>query len=157
MRKMIAPMVCLALMTGCSLNSGSGPEVPSEALQYDNEVYKIGIGDSLAVSVWRNPELSATVPVRPDGMISVPLMGDVAAAGKEPGEVEHPQAVQWATQRVVHDARSTCSLKCTPAWLMLKRRSVDGRGDVHCPPPLDCPGPLDRARPGGGDDHGLRR
>lgn len=43
--------------------------------------YVIGDEDVLSVSVWGNPELSVRVPVRPDGMISVPLVGDVKAAG----------------------------------------------------------------------------
>ena len=46
--------------------------------------YAIGIGDVLEVSVWKNPDLSVTVPVRPDGRISVPLLGDVQAAGMTP-------------------------------------------------------------------------
>jgi len=46
--------------------------------------YAIGVGDVLEISVWKNPELSATVPVRPDGRISVPLLGDVQAAGLTP-------------------------------------------------------------------------
>jgi polysaccharide export outer membrane protein len=46
--------------------------------------YAIGMGDVLEISVWKNPELSATVPVRPDGRISVPLLGDVKAAGMTP-------------------------------------------------------------------------
>src|SRR3954454_338801 len=46
--------------------------------------YAIGLGDVLEISVWKNPELSATVPVRPDGRISVPLLGDVQAAGLTP-------------------------------------------------------------------------
>lgn len=49
--------------------------------------YKIGVDDRLQVSVWRNPELSVTVPVRPDGMISVPLIGDVQAGGRTPTQV----------------------------------------------------------------------
>ncbi len=51
------------------------------------ETYRIGVDDSIQVSVWRNPELSVTVPVRPDGMISVPLIGDVQAGGRTPMEV----------------------------------------------------------------------
>jgi polysaccharide export outer membrane protein len=43
--------------------------------------YRIGVGDDLQVQVWRNPELSTTVPVRPDGKISSPLVGDITAAG----------------------------------------------------------------------------
>jgi polysaccharide export outer membrane protein len=46
--------------------------------------YAIGVGDILDISVWKNPDLSATVPVRPDGRISVPLLGDVQAAGMTP-------------------------------------------------------------------------
>lgn len=87
MKKIMLAFTALVFVSGCSMNSGSGPEAPAEVLQYDKEVYKIGVGDNLAVSVWKNPDLSVTIPVRPDGMISVPLVGDVAAAGKEPAEL----------------------------------------------------------------------
>ena len=43
--------------------------------------YQFGEGDKIAVRVWRNEELSVEVPVRPDGMISVPLLNDIQAAG----------------------------------------------------------------------------
>lgn len=46
--------------------------------------YLIGPGDTLQVFVWRNPEISATVPVRPDGKISTPLVEDMVAVGKSP-------------------------------------------------------------------------
>lgn len=46
--------------------------------------YAIGIGDVVDISVWKNPELSVTVPVRPDGRLSVPLLGDIQAAGMTP-------------------------------------------------------------------------
>jgi polysaccharide biosynthesis/export protein len=48
------------------------------------EQYVIGPGDTLQVFVWRNPELTATVPVRPDGKISTPLVEDMVAVGKNP-------------------------------------------------------------------------
>ena len=51
------------------------------------EAYRIGADDRVQVTVWRNPELSVTAPVRPDGKISVPLIGDVEAGGRTPGEV----------------------------------------------------------------------
>jgi len=43
--------------------------------------YKIGVGDTLDIKVWKNGELSVSVPVRPDGNISVPLVGDIHAEG----------------------------------------------------------------------------
>ena len=46
--------------------------------------YRIGPGDSLNIFVWRNPELTVTVPVRPDGRVSIPLVEDVVAIGKTP-------------------------------------------------------------------------
>lgn len=49
--------------------------------------YKIGPGDVLQVFVWRNPELSVTVPVRPDGKISTPLVDDMVAIGKTPSQL----------------------------------------------------------------------
>lgn len=46
--------------------------------------YAIGVGDVVEISVWKNPELSVTVPVRPDGRISLPLLGDIQASGMTP-------------------------------------------------------------------------
>jgi len=49
--------------------------------------YVIGPGDTLQVFVWQNPELSGTVPVRPDGKISTPLVEDMVAVGKSPSQL----------------------------------------------------------------------
>lgn len=53
----------------------------------DSSEYIVGPGDSLQVFVWRNAELSATVPVRPDGKISTPLVEDMVAVGKTPSQL----------------------------------------------------------------------
>src|SRR6266513_66752 len=49
--------------------------------------YKIGPEDLLDISVWKNPELSRTVPVRPDGKVSLPLVNDIQAAGLTPTDL----------------------------------------------------------------------
>lgn len=49
--------------------------------------YRIGPGDVLNIVVWHNPDLSSQVPVRPDGRISMALLNDIVAAGKEPMEL----------------------------------------------------------------------
>lgn len=60
----------------------------TSALSPDEEAsYVIGPGDQLQVFVWRNPELSTTVPVRPDGKISTPLVNDMVAVGKSPAQL----------------------------------------------------------------------
>ncbi len=58
------------------------------AQQSANNTYIIGVGDLLKVSVWKNEDLQAEVPVRPDGRISVPLIGEVHVAGLTPLEVQ---------------------------------------------------------------------
>jgi polysaccharide biosynthesis/export protein len=59
---------------------------PTELKAPDSN-YIIGPGDSLEVFVWRSPELSVTVPVRPDGKISTPLVEDMVAVGKTPPQL----------------------------------------------------------------------
>ncbi|GAB3384611.1 XrtA/PEP-CTERM system exopolysaccharide export protein [Lysobacter fragariae] len=74
------------LLAGCassgSLMSGAPPAAASAV-----DDYQIGVDDMVQVSVWRNPDLSITAPVRPDGKISVPLVGDIVAGGRTPDAV----------------------------------------------------------------------
>ena len=79
--------VCLAAVavTGCASRSG-GPQLPPAAFVQASEgpgdEYVVGPLDQLSVFVWRNPELSAKVQVRPDGRITTPLIPDMPAVGK---------------------------------------------------------------------------
>ncbi|GAB3370165.1 polysaccharide export protein [Massilia agri] len=77
--KQIALMLAAALaLAGCAT-----PTPPSAAaLAPVNPDYLIGPGDNVTVTVWRNPEVSSSVPVRPDGKITTPLVEDLPAAGK---------------------------------------------------------------------------
>ena len=77
----------LLVLAGCATGPGStqAPSVNPEAQAV--AVYHIGVDDQLQVSVWHNPDLSVSVPVRPDGMITVPLIGDVQAGGRTPEQV----------------------------------------------------------------------
>lgn len=71
-------------------NKGAKPEEvpPTATASYDPLVYRIGIDDELQISVWREPELSAAVAVRPDGMITLPLINDVKAVGLRTEELQ---------------------------------------------------------------------
>ncbi|HET6345005.1 MAG TPA: polysaccharide biosynthesis/export family protein, partial [Myxococcota bacterium] len=60
------------------------PATPTATVSPD---YIIGPGDALQVYVWRNPELTSSVPVRPDGKISTPLVEDMVAVGKTPSQL----------------------------------------------------------------------
>jgi polysaccharide export outer membrane protein len=76
-------------MAGCE----NVPRVPESAVDTAQPFasfegnYRIGVDDRVQIVVWRNPELSVTAPVRPDGKISVPIIGDVEAGGRTPSEV----------------------------------------------------------------------
>lgn len=66
---------------------GSGLALAQTPQPGSSAEYKIGPGDTLQVFVWRNPDLSVTVPVRPDGKISTPLVEDMPAVGKTPTQL----------------------------------------------------------------------
>ena len=66
-------------LVGCAARAPSLP--PPDPNPMDRETYRIGVTDVLKISVWKNPELEAIVPVRPDGKISFPLLDDVQAEG----------------------------------------------------------------------------
>ena len=69
-----------------SLPGAAGQRYPRhrQRRRFRSAEYRIGPGDNLNIFVWRNPELTVTVPVRPDGRLSIPLVEDVVAIGKTP-------------------------------------------------------------------------
>ncbi|HTD04330.1 MAG TPA: XrtA/PEP-CTERM system exopolysaccharide export protein [Undibacterium sp.] len=71
--------VSMLAIGGCATNAN--PPAPTEGAIPTND-YIIGAGDSINVIVWRNPEVSMVVPVRPDGKITTPLVEDIVANGK---------------------------------------------------------------------------
>jgi len=80
----LAALVLIALAAaGCAT---SYPPAPAHVASSGYR-YLIGPGDTLNIIVFRNPELSMTVPVRPDGTIAAPLVDDIHAAGKDPTTV----------------------------------------------------------------------
>ena len=80
------------------------------AVREDDQVqqmteFRMSREDVIEVSVWKEPDLSRTVPIRPDGKITLPLLGDVQAEGLKPQELE--QAVAKALTPYVRDPRVT--------------------------------------------------
>jgi len=74
-----------ALATAAIPTAAAAPAGPSASVVAPD--YRIGPGDVLEIYVWQNPSLTVTVPVRPDGKISTPLVADMVAVGKTPSEL----------------------------------------------------------------------
>ena len=84
-RGLVCAARCLLAISGLILLSACAGQryAPAPATAgAEGYSYVIGPGDTLGITVWRNPELSTTVPVRPDGKISTPLVSDMVAVGK---------------------------------------------------------------------------
>lgn len=82
---LIVAALAAALVAGCSAFGEKPEPLPApKAYEYD---YIIGPGDGLNIFVWRNPDVSTSATVRPDGKISVPLVEDLVAAGKTPSQL----------------------------------------------------------------------
>ena len=87
------PIIAALLLSGCGPTVGTSTGVlpPSDGTSSDatkNIQYVIGAGDVLGISVYHAPELSVpSIPVRPDGRISMPLIPDIVAAGKTPKDL----------------------------------------------------------------------
>lgn len=72
-------------LSGCG-SFNSYPPAPQTADNVD-QIYRIGALDQLTIVVWRNPDLSSTITVRPDGRISLPLVENIVAAGRRPNDL----------------------------------------------------------------------
>jgi polysaccharide biosynthesis/export protein len=133
LRAIALPSLCLALLlAGCATGQrGAPPPSPNAGMATDN--YLIGVDDLVAVKVWRNPDLDVTVPVRPDGRISVPLIGDVQAGGRTPKDIAAD--IEQALSAYVRDPKVAVILTELRSHEYLSRVRVTGavRNPVSLP------------------------
>ena len=80
--KVLILIMCSLVFAGCSY-----PPLKNDATLSDDYTYIIGPGDNVNIFVWGHPDVSQTVPVRPDGKITMPLVEDVLVSGKTPYEL----------------------------------------------------------------------
>jgi polysaccharide export outer membrane protein len=96
-----------AALTGCSSTGSTGNSLPAASFvgsdDVESEKYIIGALDTLTIFVWRNPELGAKVQVRPDGMITTPLITDLKAVGKTPAQLADD--IRVALTQYIEDPR----------------------------------------------------
>lgn len=96
-------LICaaLTLLSACSIMFGTKfPPAPISASTQDYS-YIVGPGDNINIIVWRNPELSMSVPVRPDGKFSTPLIDELVAQGKN--SVQIAREIEQVLGKYVRD------------------------------------------------------
>jgi polysaccharide export outer membrane protein len=121
------------LATACATHgSTTAPPKAPVALQAV-DTYLIGVDDQLQITVWHNPDLSVSVPVRPDGKITVPLIGDVMAGGKTPDQVS--AQISEKLQSFIRDPQVAVILTALRSHEYLSRVRVTGavRSPVSIP------------------------
>jgi len=94
MKRLLTAIFILAFvigLTACAYSKPNLPPKPKEGEVVGPSVlvksYKMAVADQVQINVWKNAELSMSAPVRPDGKISMPLIGDVMAVGYTPEEL----------------------------------------------------------------------
>ena len=107
-----ATLFALGLFAQSNLSSGNAEKrdttvnapVPAKPAENSPD-YVIGADDTLHISVWKEPDLSETLPVRPDGKISMPLLNDITAAGLTPLELK--DSITESLKKYISDPRVT--------------------------------------------------
>jgi len=115
--KKVSKAVCLALLSLVTSGAWAQDESnataaakPATSETHPNPPvvppdYVIGADDTLHITVWKEPEMSATLPVRPDGKISLPLLDDVQAAGMTPMQLA--ASIKEKLKKYIADPRVT--------------------------------------------------
>ena len=94
-------LITAALGIAASGCASKFPAAPQQAASNADYSYLIGPGDNLNIVIWRNPELSTSVPVRPDGMITTPLVEDIKATNKTPTQLA--REIEKALTKYIQD------------------------------------------------------
>jgi len=103
-RLLIGDATTASDQTPSNLKRGQ-PVTPSKTNRQHDESYRIGAEDNLLISVWQEPDLSGPVVVRPDGLITLPLINDVSVAGLTPRELQ--KLLEERLQGFVNEPRVT--------------------------------------------------
>ncbi|QMU61467.1 MAG: sugar ABC transporter substrate-binding protein [Gammaproteobacteria bacterium] len=119
----------LLFSTIFAIISCASPNIPTDVLDTNQhsivtDEYRIGVDDVVQVHVWGNEQLSVSVPVRPDGKISMPLLGDVAVAGKTAEEVSTDITQQLKSD--IRDPNVTVTMVSLDSKEYLRRVRVTG-------------------------------
>jgi len=115
------------ILSGCATENNIPTDsnlVKSQKVTETAVQYFIGVDDTVRINVWKNPELSVTVPVRPDGKISMPLIGDIRASGLAPEVVA--RNIRKKLSKYIRDPNVTLTVTGLKSHEYLTRLRVTG-------------------------------
>jgi len=118
-------LILMSQLLACASSTLVDSKSSQKTLIYASvKTYHIGVDDVLMVNVWKNPDLSVTVPVRPDGRISIPLVGDIVAGGKEPMVVA--SEIKTELEKFIREPQVTVMLTQLRSHEFISRVRVTG-------------------------------
>jgi polysaccharide export outer membrane protein len=120
----VATLAAALLLGACATGGSTSPPPKAAAESQAVNTYLIGVDDQLQVTVWHNPDLSVSVPVRPDGKVTVPLVGDVAAGGRTTEQVG--AEIQQKHAQYIRDPQVAVILTALRSHEYLSRVRVTG-------------------------------
>lgn len=127
-RRMWMAALLIPVVAGCAGVGSGGPSPGAGSALADQgrstDEYRIGPEDMLRIDVWRNPDVSLTAPVRPDGKVSVPLIGDVTAGGRTPEQLA--SAIEKSLEYYIREPRVTVIVTELRSHEYLSRVRVTG-------------------------------
>lgn len=128
---------CLALILGCSAQyTPSNPQAEAALVaKVAQETYQLGPEDTLEISVWKEPELTKQLVIRPDGKITYPLVGEIQAAGLTVKQLQAEVAKRL--EKFVTDANVTVILLKTQYYKIYVTGKVNKPGDFVVGRPVD--------------------
>ncbi len=117
-------VMALAALSGC----GRVYDYPyAKEPNPEKQEYVIGVADVLSISVWRNQELNTTIAVRPDGTITMPLIGDVKAGGSTPSQLKS-RVAERLTEYIKDGAAVTVSVNSVNSYYVTVSGQVSRPG-----------------------------
>jgi polysaccharide export outer membrane protein len=136
-RLLIWSLLGLALMLGWGCAPKISPTVQAQATaaQVVEDKYQLGPDDVVEVSVWKEPDLTKQIVVRPDGKISYPLIGEVQAAGKTVKQLR--EEISKRLEKYVTDAQVTVILLKTQNYKIYVVGKVNKPGEFLVGRPVD--------------------
>lgn len=137
-----------------AMAAGAAAQNPPAKAENGFLTYRIGPGDVLQVEVWKEADASApAVTVRPDGKISLPMLGEVQAAGSTPSELQEALTAQYG--RLIRDARVTVMVREVNSQKVYLIGEVRREGAIRLTAPLTVLQAL--AEAGGITDYAKRK